>query len=61
MTIYGSKYTYTLSWVGCSSRSDLSATKLISLTVMNFAAPKAGAKRELLYDKPASRLNNGKN
>ncbi len=31
-----------------------SVTKIISLTIMNLVAPKAGAKRELLYNKPAS-------
>ncbi len=31
-------------------------SKLISATIMNLVTPKAGAKRELLFNKPASRL-----
>jgi hypothetical protein len=31
-----------------------SVTKIMSLTIMNLVTPKAGAKHELLFNKPAS-------
>jgi hypothetical protein len=31
-----------------------SVTQIISLTILNLATPKAGAKHELLYNEPAS-------
>jgi hypothetical protein len=36
--------------------SKQSVTKIISVTIMNWVTPKAGAKHELLFNKPASRL-----
>jgi hypothetical protein len=40
--------------VGLLNIQEHPKTKIISLTFGNFVTPKAGAKDELLFDKPAS-------